>query len=946
MLANSIFFWDTNGASAGAGATPTGTWDSGISANWTTDPAGATATSVVTTTNLINVYFVAGPSASSGDNAYTVTVSGTQSARSLNFQAAGAAMISGGAITLGNGGVSISWYAYNTTVNGAVTINSPVTLGGSQTWLLNATSASLSQTGSLDLGAYTLTVAGIGSVTLSGVIGGTGGLTVTGAGTTTLNGSAVNTYTGNTTINGNNLIIDFTNLASATDLINNGSTLVFGGGSLTVLGKSSGSTSQTFDGVVSSAFRGPLLVNPNGGTGTTVNLGTMANQSSWPQGSSLLLGTAASAGGGTVTITTTNGTLTHGIYGGRILYTSDGGTTIDYATTTSGSSPYVFSALPSGSYLTMPTSGGSAGDNDVVTSWTTLSGTVTCNTLKLNLSGAGILMNGQTLIINSGGLLSVGTVGEIRAPGIITAGAGSNYDLLIRSYASGYLSVGSIGSGSIVVQDNGGNPVHLTMTGPSGVTWNRMGYNTYSGGTHLSGGGELQIRDAVSTGGPGSITSGPFGGGAVHINGATIGFGATYGGPTSGQTISNVFNFVGGSSKLILDSGGVWGTLVLDGGIVFTNNPVVTLASQSSQCYYYFTGLTTLQSDVMLDIVAPSATTQVQFVGGFDIYGGTRTLAAYPDPANSGTALLTLAGVLQDSVGSGNTLILAGSQNILLGQLTAGTNEPSLMIKGTATVTCGGVNYLPPSINVYAGTLSLGGYSQTINGLNGQSTGTVTTSGTCTLTLNGTGTYSHTGTISGSGLAVTINNAGLTQSFAGANTYTGATTITAGKLAISNTSGSATGTGAVTVVGPGTLSATSGGAISGMVYLYGTLAVAAGANLALNGGVSLESGSVINAQLRGITATPLISVTTSFSAGSLITINITGTPIPGATYHLLQFTSALTSMQAAAFAIGSTVGPFEIVNNTANNSLDLVSNSASTFSIMSGGFEELGMVGG
>ncbi|MGD0898597.1 MAG: hypothetical protein ABR915_12220, partial [Thermoguttaceae bacterium] len=51
-----------------------------------------------TTTASDDLYFVAGPSGTSGAGAYTVTVNGTVSADSLNFQASGATAISGGTL--------------------------------------------------------------------------------------------------------------------------------------------------------------------------------------------------------------------------------------------------------------------------------------------------------------------------------------------------------------------------------------------------------------------------------------------------------------------------------------------------------------------------------------------------------------------------------------------------------------------------------------------------------------------------------------------------------------------------------------------------------------------------------------------------------------------------------------------------------------------------------
>ncbi|MBL9214950.1 MAG: autotransporter-associated beta strand repeat-containing protein [Opitutaceae bacterium] len=74
------FYWDRNGATTGAGTTPTGTWDT-TSANWNTNSGGTTAAETFTSGG--NAVFSAGTNAT---GTYTVTVSGTQNVSSINVQ--------------------------------------------------------------------------------------------------------------------------------------------------------------------------------------------------------------------------------------------------------------------------------------------------------------------------------------------------------------------------------------------------------------------------------------------------------------------------------------------------------------------------------------------------------------------------------------------------------------------------------------------------------------------------------------------------------------------------------------------------------------------------------------------------------------------------------------------------------------------------------------------
>lgn len=70
-------FWDLNGATAGAGATPNGTWDN-TTTNWSSDANGVAPTGIWGTID--DAVFAAGADAT---NNYTVTVNGTQQVYSL-----------------------------------------------------------------------------------------------------------------------------------------------------------------------------------------------------------------------------------------------------------------------------------------------------------------------------------------------------------------------------------------------------------------------------------------------------------------------------------------------------------------------------------------------------------------------------------------------------------------------------------------------------------------------------------------------------------------------------------------------------------------------------------------------------------------------------------------------------------------------------------------------
>jgi fibronectin-binding autotransporter adhesin len=215
-------YWDTNGTTTGAGGTPTGTW--GVNNFWNTSATGTTGGTFQTaTTGTDNLFFVAGPSGASGNGNYIVTVSGSQAANGMTFQASGGSTLSSGTIGLGAGGITMNQFAFGSTGQGAVTISNStaLVLTATQTWTNNSVNT-LTWGGGLNLGANTLTFAGSGNfTTTAGSLSGAGGSVVhNGSGTVILrNGSG---YTGTTTVSGGGTLMIHTGKSSGNYNITNG----------------------------------------------------------------------------------------------------------------------------------------------------------------------------------------------------------------------------------------------------------------------------------------------------------------------------------------------------------------------------------------------------------------------------------------------------------------------------------------------------------------------------------------------------------------------------------------------------------------------------------------------------------------------------------------------------------------------------------------------------
>ncbi|MEI6603787.1 MAG: hypothetical protein WCP35_00650 [Verrucomicrobiota bacterium] len=307
--------------------------------------------------------------------ALTLPTSASWGGISLSAASADASITGAGTLTLGIGGIDMSYSANNLTLANAVV------LGASQTW----------------------SVASGKSLTASGGISGTGlSLTKAGAGTLTLSGAVVDTFTGGLTANSGALTVDLSTLAPPTDLINNANVLTLGGGTLTLKGKSSAVTSQTFASTTLSANRGSVItLTQNSATsltaalqGITRNPGSTLNFSSSPNTT-------------TVIATTTNGNETSGILGSWAVL----GTTAapQYATVNTSSQIVSYSGATT---TTQP-----ANLSDVAGATTnyaygatpspTLTGAISANTLRFT-GAAGTLANGGNNITLNG-LMNAGT---------------------------------------------------------------------------------------------------------------------------------------------------------------------------------------------------------------------------------------------------------------------------------------------------------------------------------------------------------------------------------------------------------------------------------------------------------------------------------------------------------------------------------------------------------
>jgi|GEM_PF-3682677 len=220
-------------------------------------------------------------------SAQTVNLDADPNAAGLTFSSPGVVTLQAGGtnhtLTLGSAGIIVNSGAGAPTIGSATSgQNVSLALTTTQFWT-NSSANTLSVLNSVSLGTSTLTVAGSGPTSISGVVSGSGTLAKSGSGTLTLSGA--NTNTGTITVVGGTLIAK----NSAALGSNVAGTTVKSGGALDVQGASANSLNL-----------GTEVITLNGagasGAGALVNTGSLTQTNAVQR---LVLGSDATIGGAT-----------------------------------------------------------------------------------------------------------------------------------------------------------------------------------------------------------------------------------------------------------------------------------------------------------------------------------------------------------------------------------------------------------------------------------------------------------------------------------------------------------------------------------------------------------------------------------------------------------------------------------------------------------------------
>lgn len=507
----------------------------------------------------------------------------------------------------------------------------------------------------------------------------------------------------------------------------------------------------------------------------------------------------------------------------------------------------------------------------------------------------GTLKVGAATTFNNTGALSVGPTGLLDLNGnnaaftTLSGAAGGTITDTGAAVGTTTLAFSNAAGAAVGITNGATRAIALRVTNQNGGFFLTNGANTFSGGLVLTNSAS-GTRMA-----PGTITAGAYGTGPITVGeAATDRAGIFF--ATANQTLSN---------PIIANTG-------LGTDRVGTFRVAATGITLSGQ-------LTAGLADVTF---STNETGSVTATGKITGNNGLKLLSH----TLGGTLLtVTLNNAAQNNDYSGNTTInenpQAGRSYTLA--LGAPNQIPNGAGKGNVIINTNGTG---------VGRLNLGGFSETINGLDG--TGTLDgVSGSPVLTVgdgNANGSFSGTIVNAAGTLALTKTGSG-TQTLGGANTYSGPTQVSNGKLFVN---GSLAAASAVTVAsgatlgGTGTVSGTvsvaSGGRIeSGTGSAAGTLTLAS-----LTLGATAGDTSILNLRAFG---SPAVNVTGTdlFVANggtSSATVNIIGSAPALGTYTLIDYAgTALSPAAYASFAIGTLPNRVtaNLVNNSSNTSIDL-----------------------
>jgi|GEM_PF-1651624 len=752
------------------------------------------------------------------------------------------------------------------------------------------------------------------------------------SGTTNPDTATFNTAAGATTITidaGRNLLnLLFTNTAGGSFTI--GSAGANAGEALLL--SSGGSVTMNFGNTAAVTLNAPMVIEPTSNTGAGTY--TFANNS-----------TSTAINDANPYKMTINGSISGGATTGTI--------TLNFAATTGNRSNDASANIMNG----LISDGASGGVSVNVTGSGGQLGVWRFNNDNNSYTGSTTVNNG-TLIFTS--IANAGVNSAIGAGSILNLGSNTHV-----KYVGGAASTDRaiIGSGSFY--NNGTGALTLNGTLAAGLTFrgsqNFIVNGLISGGSGLSrtdGGTVFLNNNNNSFSGNISISDGAFQ--ALTIFNAGVNSSAGKGSTISlGQASSTIgrFEYTGGSTstdRLIVlnNSSSVTGTtgrgvinvmtagetLTLTNGVRLATTNNVSTTTNYSELTLTGVGNGEIQGQIGGTTGTPAAVVNLQVIktgAGMWILSGANTYtlqttisAGILNIRNSSALGAVLTSETVPSAANAGTTVASGATLQL--QNNIGVGAEALTLAGTGATGQNGALVNVSGTNSFAGALTLTA-NTTISSDSGSlaltSTAAIVGSGgSRALTLTGAGNGSLASSMDTGVASLTKNGTGM-WTLTGTNIYTGATTVNAGTLNVTGTLGNT----AVTVNNGGTFA--YAGAIGGnltaannsTIIIGSALTAGSTGTLTVGGNLVLNDGTLLMFDLG--TSSDLIQAN-----GSLITLDgivrvTTGAGFTAGTYKLIGYTGALTDNGLTAQMLAGY--DLSIVVDTVNKAVNLVATGIS-----------------
>ncbi|TAK94072.1 MAG: hypothetical protein EPO07_17265 [Verrucomicrobia bacterium] len=472
-----------------------------------------------------------------------------------------------------------------------------------------------------------------------------------------------------------------------------------------------------------------------------------------------------------------------------------------------------------------------------------------------NGSGSSFVLNGNVALNNNLTLTANGS-GNLTLGGTNTGGASVN----ITNAGTG---AGSVTLSGVIA--NGSGTVGIVQNSSTSVLNVNNGTNSFTG--------PIAIRAGTFAASPGTATSYTLAGGAISLGDSTLNANVEL--KLSGRlstSSANTINVLGSGTHTITGTHNNNGQIHLLPGAITLNGNDLTFITANAAGFRVQAGVSGTGNLIIFNTNSSGNGVDFRTVA-VNNSGSISNASTGTGAVSQGTAVsfgANVTSLIQNSATSPWNVNQANGNFAGTAQVLAGTmnlqNASALSVNNTVFIASGAKLDIQNVNQTLAGLNNVSGAGGTIT----NSTGLTTT----TLTLGGSGTYSFSGTLGVTNLALAKSGSG-TQTLSGNNTFIGGTTISGGTLKLGHTN--ALGTGSASISSGATLDL-SGQNITNVISPAGTGVSGTGALVNSDtGNAAALNSEIVNGTSYTVGGAGNLTIQRSRSGGSPFIVTKVGT---------------------------------------------------------------------